>query len=183
MTQHRAVLTAAGGPALGEMLPTHAEPGEEREIGRLNLLDRPCRVVCVDEVIPRHVAARHGPPRLLYAEGELAHFEIDGHVFAVVAEGAEEPSPEAGEAPGEPKDVRELLTNRELQIVQLICMGCLTKQVADRLSISEFTVRSYLKTVYCKLGVRSRGALVFRYAQAFQRNAARAGLDLVAERR
>jgi DNA-binding CsgD family transcriptional regulator len=51
----------------------------------------------------------------------------------------------------------------------LICLGCLTKQVADRLHLSEFTVRSYLKTVYCKLGVRSRGAMVFRYAQAFSR--------------
>ena len=48
-------------------------------------------------------------------------------------------------------------------------MGCLTKQVADRLHISEFTVRSYLKTIYCKLGVRSRGAMVYRYAQAFSR--------------
>jgi DNA-binding CsgD family transcriptional regulator len=46
-------------------------------------------------------------------------------------------------------------------------MGLLTKQVADRLQISEFTVRSYLKTIYCKLGVRSRGAMVFRYARAF----------------
>jgi Bacterial regulatory proteins, luxR family len=44
----------------------------------------------------------------------------------------------------------------------------LTKQVADRLHLSEFTVRSYLKTIYCKLGVRSRGAMVFRYAQGFK---------------
>jgi DNA-binding CsgD family transcriptional regulator len=61
--------------------------------------------------------------------------------------------------------------------VQLICLGYLTKQVADRLHLSEFTVRSYLKTVYCKLGVRSRGAMVFRYAQAFSRAAARDGPD------
>jgi DNA-binding NarL/FixJ family response regulator len=47
-------------------------------------------------------------------------------------------------------------------------MGFLTKQVADRLQISEFTVNSYLKAVYCRLGVRSRGAVVYRYAQAFR---------------
>ena len=65
------------------------------------------------------------------------------------------------------RDLRALLTNRELQIVQLICMGLLTKQVADRLRLSEFTVRSYLKTIYCKLGVRSRGGMVYAYARAF----------------
>jgi len=66
-----------------------------------------------------------------------------------------------------PSDLRDLLTNREMQIVQLICLGYLTKQVADRLHLSEFTVRSYLKNIYCKLGVRSRAAMVFRYTQAF----------------
>ncbi|MGY8525615.1 response regulator transcription factor [Paracidovorax citrulli] len=63
-------------------------------------------------------------------------------------------------------DMRSTLTVRELQIVQLVCMGCLTKQIAARLHISEFTVRSYLKTIYCKLGVRCRAALVFSYMQA-----------------
>ncbi|MBP0618753.1 helix-turn-helix transcriptional regulator [Cupriavidus sp. LEh25] len=45
-------------------------------------------------------------------------------------------------------------------------MGYLTKQIAGRLHISEFTVRSYLETIYCKLGVRSRAAMVFCYMQA-----------------
>jgi DNA-binding CsgD family transcriptional regulator len=64
-------------------------------------------------------------------------------------------------------DVPAALTNRELQICQLICMGYLTKQVAARLKLSEFTVRSYLKSVYCKLSVRSRGAMVYRFTQCF----------------
>ena len=41
------------------------------------------------------------------------------------------------------------------------------KQVADRLHLSEFTVRSYLKTICCKLGVRSRGGMVYAFAKAF----------------
>ena len=129
-------------------------------------------MVCVDDVLPRHTSTRQGArPRLLYAEGELAHFELGGHIYALVSE-AESPEADtnADRDPAAPHaDVRELLTNRELQIVQLICMGYITKQVADRLRISEFTVRSYLKTIYCKLGVRSRGAMVYRYAQALQR--------------
>lgn len=130
----------------------------------------PCRIVCVDKVVPRHVESRHDAhPRLIYAEGEIVHFELDHHRYALVSDQApiEAPNGRSARAIEPPDDLRDLLTNREMQIVQLICLGYLTKQVADRLHLSEFTVRSYLKTIYCKLGVRSRAAMVFRYAQAF----------------
>lgn len=134
--------------------------------GALRIGQRACRLVCVDNVVPIHLdAGRSLHPRLVYAPGEIVHFDLDGHRWAIVPD---EPALKPGAAPG---DILALLTNRELQIVQLICLGYLTKQVADRLHLSEFTVRSYLKTVYCKLGVRSRGAMVFRYAQAFSRAA------------
>jgi DNA-binding CsgD family transcriptional regulator len=143
------------------------EQGEFRIAGSL------CKVVCVDNVLPQHDITRPGAcARLIYAEGEIAHFEFGGHIFALLVldqqeGGAAVAKPPAAENGAElPQNVCDLLTNRELQIVQLICMGCLTKQVADRLRLSEFTVRSYLKTIYCKLGVRSRGAMVYRYAQA-----------------
>ena len=170
MTAATALLAARADPGAAPSSP--ASPLAEFELG-----GRPCHLICVDEVLPRHSAPRHGArPRLSYAEAEIAHFEWGGHTYALVeaaqAAGAgggavvqAEPDPTQV-----PQDIRALLTNRELQIVQLICMGCLTKQVADRLHISEFTVRSYLKAIYCKLGVRSRGAMVYRYAQAFQRS-------------
>jgi DNA-binding CsgD family transcriptional regulator len=127
------------------------------------LLCRRLQVVCVDGVTPRQrPGPGNGRVRLEYHEGELAHFELAGSRFALVAS---EPVPERVEDNG--RDPRLLLTSRELQIVQLICMGLLTKQVADRLHLSEFTVRSYLKTIYCKLGVRSRGGMVYTYARAF----------------
>ena len=159
--------------ALRQAADDHAE-GEQAaasaaEVARFTLADRPCRVLCVDDVLPSHSAPRQGArPRLSYADGELVHFESGGHIYALVLDG-EDGVPQRSDRNGASSDIRELLTNRELQIVQLICMGCLSKQVADRLRISEFTVRSYLKTIYCKLGVRSRGALVYRYAQAFAR--------------
>jgi DNA-binding CsgD family transcriptional regulator len=133
-----------------------------------------CRIVCVDKVVPRHVESRHDAhPRLIYAEGEIVHFELDHHRYALVSDQApiEVPNGRSARAVEPPDDLRDLLTNREMQIVQLICLGYLTKQVADRLHLSEFTVRSYLKTIYCKLGVRSRAAMVFRYAQAFSLDA------------
>jgi DNA-binding CsgD family transcriptional regulator len=128
-----------------------------------------CRLVRVDDVVPRHMVQRGGArARLSYLEDEIVHFELGGHRYALVRhpESQATPQPVNGADSG---DIHQLLTNRELQIVQLISMGCLSKQVADRLNISEFTVRSYLKTIYCKLGVRSRGAMVYRYAQAFKR--------------
>ena len=140
------------------------------ELAQFEISGMNCRLLLVDDVLPRHSASRNNArPRLIYAEGEIAHFDLGGHRYALVCE----PQPANCNLPDSdhgtvPADVHSLLTNRELQIVQLICMGLLTKQVADRLQISEFTVRSYLKTVYCKLGVRSRGAMVYRYAQAFR---------------
>jgi len=133
--------------------------------------DRVCRVVCVDEVVPKHVmeGRRDVRPRLVYAEGELAHFEIGEHRYSLVLDrDADDDGVDGHGAPRE--QLRDLLTNREMQIVQFVCLGYLTKQIADRLHLSEFTVRSYLKTIYCKLGVRSRAAMVFRYTQAFAAN-------------
>jgi DNA-binding CsgD family transcriptional regulator len=143
-------------------------PSQAIEVCAFVIAGRDCRIRCVDGVLPSHrIGPRPGArARLAYVEGEVAHFELSGHQYALVCEDIAPPV----SAPNPvtlPADIRQLLTNRELQIVQLICMGCLTKQVAHRLHISEFTVRSYLKTIYCKLGVRSRGAMVYRYAQAF----------------
>jgi DNA-binding CsgD family transcriptional regulator len=129
----------------------------------LTIGQRTCRLMCVDNVMPMHIDAAHNShPRFVYAVREVVHFDLDGHRWAIVADEAP-----ASERDHPANDLRALLTNRELQIVQLICLGLRTKQVADRLHLSEFTVRSYLKTVYCKLGVRSRGAMVYRYAQMF----------------
>lgn len=126
---------------------------------------RSLRIVCVDDRLPDH-SARPGSSRLCqrYLPDEIAHFEWAGHRYALV------PDRGSSGAPCAPSELPALLTNRELQIVQLICAGLLTKQVSARLHISEFTVRSYLKTIYCKLGVRSRGAMVYAYAQSLSRS-------------
>lgn len=48
------------------------------------------------------------------------------------------------------------LTRSEQRVFDLLCRGLPNKQIADRLVISENTVRYHLKQVYAKLGVRSR---------------------------
>ena len=52
------------------------------------------------------------------------------------------------------------LTDRECQVIQLICEGLQNKLIADRLMISEATVRHHLTSIFSKLGLSSRLELV-----------------------
>lgn len=52
------------------------------------------------------------------------------------------------------------LTDRELQILQMLADGCTPAEVAERLFISPKTVRNHLTKVYDKLGVNSRSAAI-----------------------
>ena len=54
------------------------------------------------------------------------------------------------------------LTRSERAVFQLLCTGLPNKQIADRLVISQNTVRYHLKQVYSKLGVRSRAHAMAR---------------------
>jgi DNA-binding CsgD family transcriptional regulator len=60
------------------------------------------------------------------------------------------------------------LTPREQQISQMISYGLSTAEVATRLNLSPHTVRDYLKQVFGKVGVSSRGELVAKiYAEHY----------------
>lgn len=48
------------------------------------------------------------------------------------------------------------LTFRELDVIKLIAQGCLNKEIADRLSITEGTVKSHTSALFEKLGVANR---------------------------
>jgi DNA-binding NarL/FixJ family response regulator len=48
------------------------------------------------------------------------------------------------------------LTRREIEIIGLICDGLTNQQLADRLFISETTVRHHLTSIFAKLNVRNR---------------------------
>lgn len=48
------------------------------------------------------------------------------------------------------------LTEREMQVLIMIAQGCSNKQIADRLTIAEKTVRTHVGTVLPKLKVASR---------------------------
>ena len=52
------------------------------------------------------------------------------------------------------------LSSRERQITELIARGVGTADIAGRLYLSPHTVRDYIKAIFEKVGVSSRGALV-----------------------
>jgi DNA-binding CsgD family transcriptional regulator len=54
------------------------------------------------------------------------------------------------------------LTARERQISQLCLRGLATKEIADALRLSNYTVQDHLKAIFDKTGARSRGELVGR---------------------
>ena len=54
----------------------------------------------------------------------------------------------------------DLLTKRELEIVELVCLGLRNRQIADRCSLTEGTVKIHLNSIYRKLGVASRAELI-----------------------
>jgi len=57
------------------------------------------------------------------------------------------------------RDVTNLLTPRELEIVCLVARGARNKSIADTLAISEGTVKIHLHNIYKKLPIDSRLAL------------------------
>ena len=61
------------------------------------------------------------------------------------------------------KDADELLSARELEVVKLIAEGNTSREIAERLVISEKTVERHRANVFQKLGLRNRVDLT-RYA-------------------
>ena len=63
------------------------------------------------------------------------------------------------------REVANVLTPREIEIVRLVASGLRNKEIADKLAISEGTVKIHLHRSYEKLQVDGRVALL-RYAQS-----------------
>jgi DNA-binding NarL/FixJ family response regulator len=61
---------------------------------------------------------------------------------------------------------KETVSQRELEVLQLVSSGATNREVAERLFISEATVKTHLLHIYTKLGVNDRAAAV---GAAFER--------------
>jgi DNA-binding NarL/FixJ family response regulator len=62
------------------------------------------------------------------------------------------------------REVIDVLTPREIELIRLVAAGLRNKEIADKLFISEGTVKVHLHNIYKKLNVDSRMAIL-RYVQ------------------
>jgi DNA-binding NarL/FixJ family response regulator len=86
---------------------------------------------------------------------------LDSHTTAAVmrqfATGADEPAVGgAAPAPGGRERERSLLSQREREIVALVAQGFKNKEMAEKMFISEQTVKNHLHNIFDKLGVSDR---------------------------
>jgi two-component system nitrate/nitrite response regulator NarL len=56
-----------------------------------------------------------------------------------------------------------VLSEREQQIVALLCKGLSNKSIGQKLNVSEGTIKGHLHRIYAKLGVQSRYALIVAF--------------------
>lgn len=55
---------------------------------------------------------------------------------------------------------KEILTKREREVFELLIKNYTTKEIAEKLGISEKTVRNHISNVMQKLGVKGRSSAV-----------------------
>lgn len=113
---------------------------------------------------PAMAAWASGVRGLLYRESSperiLAAVICAGQALAVVEPALLDilrPSSTLAEPP-----LAEPLTDRELEVLQLLAEGLANKAIAQRLAISEHTVKFHVNALMSKLGVQSRTAAVVR---------------------
>lgn len=86
-------------------------------------------------------SARHG--------GILLDLRVDDVRCRLEVTAAPEPAPDCG-----------VLSPRETEVARMVAQGYQNKTIAMALEISSFTVSSYLRRIFAKLGVNSRAAMV-----------------------
>jgi two-component system, NarL family, nitrate/nitrite response regulator NarL len=111
------------------------------------------------------VVSKEAPPELLFKAirrvnaGELW---LNRHMTALLVAELRRP-PQASKPPAEAEMIARL-TPREREIVSLVAEGRRNKQIADKLYISDTTVRHHLTSILSKLGVSDRmELLIFAY--------------------
>ncbi len=117
-------------------------------------------------------AAQNGPPgirRTLVLEGMGERLRVE---VTAVGKGRtqlhlwREPLPEPVHVGTEPQGApADGLTQREREVALLVADGLRSREVAERLGIASQTVKSHLKTIFDKLGVRNRVELARRLVQ------------------
>ncbi len=108
----------------------------------------------------RGILFKEAEPGLLVKSVRKVHAGevwIDNPILSQALESlVTKPAVPAGTA--SPRDQR--LSNREMEVVRCVAMGLRNKEVADKLGVSEATIKNHLTSVYSKLGVSDRLELI-----------------------
>ena len=76
------------------------------------------------------------------------------------------PAAAADAAPGtEPLDLPKPLTDREMEVLQCLPTRLSTVEIGESLNISANTVKTHLRSIYNKLGARSRNEAILQGAK------------------
>jgi LuxR family maltose regulon positive regulatory protein len=116
---------------------------------------------CVRAILDEGEAAllllQHVQHALVVPDGIETRGQVDIQDFVrgLLRTSGIEPSLASPVAPVEP------LSEREVEILQLLCLGASNREIALRLTLSENTVKFHLKNVYGKLGVSSRAQAIY----------------------
>src|ERR1700732_3851021 len=81
---------------------------------------------------------------------------LDSHTTAAVMRQFAGPGSEGASAGGTKSRERSPLSTREREIVQLVAQGYKNKEMAEKMFISEQTVKNHLHNIFDKLGVSDR---------------------------
>jgi DNA-binding CsgD family transcriptional regulator len=109
-----------------------------------------CRPDCVARLLSRGPdRTRRTNVRLVGRRYQLTCVPVDDVVVCLLNRDAEQ----------DPKKW-QLLTSRECDVLSLLAAGLETAAVAEKLAVSESTVRSHVENMRSKLGVGTRAALV-----------------------
>jgi DNA-binding NarL/FixJ family response regulator len=133
-------------------LPAHHDNDSVGLAGRITLGGRQFDVVLASGLPSSHAH-------------DICRFEIDGVQLAV------RPDHAPDQAEDRSQDLAARLTARELQVAVLVAQGHATKNIAYQLQISEWTVGTYIRRLFAKLGCDSRAAMVYHCAPLIEANA------------
>ncbi len=121
----------------------------------------PAVAVVADEIDAREAlaaGARAALPR--DADGESLAAAIRAVVQGLVVLDDSFAAALLRDAPAAPPDLVESLTPREAEVLQLLTQGLPNKAIAQRLGISDHTVKFHVNAILGKLGVQSRGEAI-----------------------
>lgn len=68
------------------------------------------------------------------------------------------------------EEILQVLTEREKSVFVLIVSGYTNRQIADRLCLSNGTVKNYISAVYEKIGTKERNVLIMKYNRFVREN-------------